>query len=376
MIRAFLLLLLLILLTGGLAFGSSDLDFVEINAGSDSMPEANFGEACSASQDTVINSGGGEIFTHDRSGLSWNRLIPSVDFDASSLAICADGSRLVASSSIDGVRVYDRAGQGWSENTALSAEVPLAVAISGDCETVLVGLLVADTTKIFRPSGVDWVEIDEVPGGSAVAVSHDGSRWFSANSQANVAYITDEGVETPEEISPPEGSHLFGFALDASPDGDQVTICDPEWENLSGHWVGACFVYRESNDWVLQETETLVASDGMTDDHFGHSAGVTSNGETFIGSPFNGIECPGSGCNTGAVYRFEDGNEIEKLISFDPEKNNHLGWCVSAGGGTVLLSEPRGGTSNEGRSLVSTHQTIFSDGFESGDTTGWSTSTP
>ena len=144
---------------------------------------------------------------------------------------------------------------------------------------------------------------------------------------------------------------------------------------LSGVSVRYVEAADEGTAWV--ETAKLLASDGAADDLFGLSASVS--GDTAL---VGALQDDDNGTDSGSAYVFVRSGGVwtqqAKLLASDGAAEDFFGFSVSVSGDTALVGaglDDDNGTSS-GSAYVFEDASIFFDGFESGDTSAWSSQVP
>lgn len=134
---------------------------------------------------------------------------------------------------------------------------------------------------------------------------------------------------------------------------------------------GAAYVFRRSGT-TWTEEQRLTASDGHAEANFGIGAALLGN-LALVGAEFN---FPGDP-ERGVVYEYRDQGgtwiEIQKFAAPQGNEFDAFGQAISLTPERVLVSHrnefvlPPGG----GSAWIFRRPTLFEDGFESGDTSGW-----
>lgn len=219
------------------------------------------------------------------------------------------------------VRVYVRSGAGWILQETLTADpsepsggLGLAVAIDGD--TLVVG----------APGGPG------APAGtvaSAYVFVRTGTTWTQQ------ARLTNN--------RPLHASH-FGSEVSISQDTVVVgDYADDQTESVSDD-TGAAFVFvRRDGLWSLQQK--LTASDALPKAHFGESVAI--DGDTIVaGEPRDQPDPGAPGYQAGSAYVFTRSGDVwterQKLTASDGASNEMFGHAVAISGQTVAI---KGGSS-------------------------------
>jgi hypothetical protein len=132
-----------------------------------------------------------------------------------------------------------------------------------------------------------------------------------------------------------ESNDRFGSSVSISSDG-LTAIVGALWDNDNGSFAGSAYIY-ELVGGVWEETK-LLASDGASDDDFGISVSISSDGTAAIVGAYNDDD---NGTNSGSayIYRLVKGIWQEtKLIASDGASGERFGHSVSiSGNGTTAL---------------------------------------
>ncbi|MEM1181231.1 MAG: FG-GAP repeat protein [Acidobacteriota bacterium] len=169
---------------------------------------------------------------------------------------------------------------------------------------------------------------------------------------------------------------LFGFSVSVHGDTAIVGARNAETPTVRS---GAAYIFSRNQGGVGSwgEVTKLVASDAAVAEAFGNA--VSLHGDTaIIGTfPFNG--------DLGSAYVFsrnqggvDNWGEVTKLIASDSEAPDDFGNSVAVHDDTVIVGAPRDTEAGvrTGSAYLFRAITLFVDGFESGDTSNWSTTQP
>lgn len=144
--------------------------------------------------------------------------------------------------------------------------------------------------------------------GSSVAVSGDvalvGARWDNPKgslSGSAYAYRYDGASWVEEQkLLASDGAAFDQFGISVAVSGD-VAVIGAWLDDDNGSESGSAYVYRyDGASWM--EEQKLLASDGATEDEFGHSVAV-SNDVALVGAPSDGDKGEWSG--SAYVYRYD-----------------------------------------------------------------------
>jgi hypothetical protein len=304
------------------------------------------------------------------------------------------------------VYVFDRTPGGLVQRQKLVAGIPTdsvsfgwSLAVDGD--TLVVGSArwwapdEIGTVHIFTRSLDVWnlaqvlTASDATPGdnfGHSVALSGDvlvvgaPQSDHSGTSLAGAAYVFQRAGDTWTEhqiltASDPVAWDGFGESVALSSDFILTGAAGTDRPGLPDS--GAACLFESVGDvWV--ERQTLTASDGGPADFFGNPVNLA--GDTAIVSAVD-HDLPGLP-NAGAAYVFarvgDTWHEMEKCTAADAAAGDEFGSGIAISGQTVVIGVPLDDHSagTDAGSVYVFRLASFADGFESGDTSGWSTTLP
>ena len=322
--------------------------------------------------DKRVDSGSAYIFT--RNGSSWiqsTKLVPTDGASSShfgiSVSISADGTTaLVGSVNADGIvgnsgsaYIFTRNGSGWIQSAKLIASdgatndyFGRSVSISADGSTALVGSYYDDD----RGSN----------SGSTYVFIKDGSNWIQSTK-----LVASDGSD----------SDLFGYSVSISADGTTALV-GAHGNDDNGDNSGSAYIFtRNGSNWI--QSAKLVASDGTSNDYFGHSVSISADGTTaLVGAHYDDDK----GNDSGSAYIFtRNGSswiQSAKLMPTDGAAQDRFGYSVSisADGTTALVGafgdDDKGSTFvfiKEGSNWIQSAKLVASDST-TGDGFGWSVS--
>ncbi|MBU4366049.1 MAG: FG-GAP repeat protein, partial [Verrucomicrobia bacterium] len=176
----------------------------------------------------------------------------------------------------------------------------------------------------------------------------------------------------------------FSYSVALSGDGNTVLIGAHSADVVAGVGTnnnqGAAYVFTRGGGW--SEQAKLIASDGATNDWFGSSVALSSDGNTaIIGASWADV---GVSTNQGAVYVFTQGggwSEQAKLIASDGAEGDYFGQvALSSDGNTALIGVHMSGYANQGAGYVFTRylgnwseqKKLTVAAWTAGDYFGWS----
>ena len=182
-------------------------------------------------------------------------------------------------------------------------------------------------------------------------------------------------------------SDLFGWSVSISSDGS-TAIIGAYLENTSPNTDnGAAYVFTRSAG-VWSQQQKLLASDAASSDNFGYSVALSSDSNTAIVGAYNESTSPNS--ENGAAYVFTRSSgtwtQQQKLTASDAATDDSFGYSValSSDGNTALIGaytvdDPN---TNQGSAYVFTRsagtwteqQQLTASDYSSGDQFGWSVS--
>jgi hypothetical protein len=330
---------------------------------SDYINSGFFGTAVAMSGDTAIfgargvdvKKGAAYIFIHEPGGWVEQQKLTAFDgaaFDEFGLSVAIDGDTAVVGAYKNhhslltepgAAYVFTRSGTVWSLEQKLVADVPASddwfgyrVAIEGD--TVVVSAIQHNATGaayVFTRSGTIWSQDQKLTGSGG---ADDAS---------------------------------FGATVDLA--GDTLVVGSSGTDHSGLLNPGAAYVFIESGG-VWSEQQRLIADDAAEGDVFGVAA---IEGDTILvgaqrADPYGILD-------SGAAYVFARSGgtwtQQQKLIAFSPEEEARLGSSVTLTLDIALVGAPwtDAGAIAEAGAVGSYDYVgqIFTDGFESGDLSGW-----
>ena len=183
--------------------------------------------------------------------------------------------------------------------------------------------------------------------GRSVSISSDGStaivgaRYDDDNgSQSGSAYIYKlvEGIWQETKLLASDGADgdYFGQSVSISSDGS-TAIVGAYGDDDNGTLSGSAYIYKLVGG-VLQETK-LLASNGASEDYFGYSVSISSDGATAI---VGAVWDDDNGTNSGSAYIYKlDGGvwQETKLLASDGASSDQFGASISISkdGGTAIV---------------------------------------
>lgn len=211
-----------------------------------------------------------------------------------------------------------------------------------------------------------------------------------ANGAVHVYGRAETWIELQEILSPASGQSEAWFGFSVALDGDLLAVGSPLLDRntpppaLSN--AGGVYVYEVLTPPFLEfELQALLRPPELTHgDNFGTGVDIAEpvpgKPELLAGSPG---EDAGGVFNAGAVYRYLRSGEpdaaswhlVSRMARSVPGETDSLGYSVGFWDGGVLAGAPFPQTDHTG-SVLFFDARLFSDGFESGDTSAWTSVVP
>lgn len=288
----------------------------------------------------------GAAYIFRRTGTSWSQQQQLTAGDGASndnfswsVALSSDGNTALVGAYIKQVNgngaqgaayVFTLSGATWSQQQELTTGDGAAndnfgssVALSSDGNTALVGagnkMIGTNSSQgavyAFTRSGATWSQQQKLTAdngatenyfGNAMALSRDGNTVLIGSPGANgyqgaVYAFTRSGAtwSQRQELTTGDGASgdLFGNSMALSSDSNTALI----GAYYKNNGQGAAYVFTLSGATWSQQQE-LTANDGASDDNFGNSVALSSDGKTaLVGSPYKQVNGTGG---AGATYAF------------------------------------------------------------------------
>ena len=316
-------------------------------------------------------TGAAYIFT--KSGSTWTQQAMITASDAAlsdsfgcSVSLSSDGSTALVgaqakSSNTGAAYIFTRSGSTWTQQSKLTASDATtsdyfgwSVSLSADGSTALVGAYFKSTQTgaayIFTKSGSTWTQqamitaSDAAEGdrfGYSASLSADGSTAlvgaYYKSSYTGAAYIFTRSGSTwtqQQKITASDAAADDQFGTSVSLSGDGSTALVGAYYKSS--YTGAAYVFtRSGSTWTQQQK--ITASDATTNDYFGASVSLSSDGSTAL------VGAQGKSSYTGAAYIFTRSGSTwtqqQKITASDAAGNDYFGNAVSlsADGSTALV---------------------------------------
>ena len=173
-----------------------------------------------------------------------------------------------------------------------------------------------------------------------VKVRHKGTTYGYSNWSSVVSFSTNTSFYPQNEIakllaSDGATNDRFGYSVSISGDGNTV-IVGAQYDDDKGINSGSAYIYtRSSGTWSQQAK--LLASDGSTSDYFGVSVSMSSDGNTAIVGAHGDDSARGSAyiyTRSGSTWTYQT-----KLTASDGATNDYFGRSVSlsSDGNTAIV---------------------------------------
>jgi hypothetical protein len=237
------------------------------------------------------------------------------------------------------------------------------LSISSDGNTAIIGAYLGSASPtpyggvayVFTRSGTTWTQQAKLAPsdraasdnfGISVSISEDGNTVLigatgedtSPNSSNGAVYVfTRSGTTWTQQAkllaSDAASSDTFGFSSSISADGNTALIGAYLEDTSPNTNNGAAYVFTRSGTTWTQQAK-LLASDAASNDNFGLSVDISSNGNTaLIGAPY---ESTSPNTSNGAVYVFTRSGttwtQRQKIVSEDATSSYLFGGVVSISG--------------------------------------------
>jgi hypothetical protein len=377
--------------------------------------EGYFGYVVAVSGDTVVvgapfdddngtGSGAAYVFGRNQDGAdAWGQvaklMAPDGEaYDRFGFSVGVSGDAILVGASGDddngdnsgAAYVFER-NQGGADSWGQVAKLTPSNGAAGDCfgraaavsgDTVVVGAPFDDDSGgdsgvayTFVRQGNTWVEqgkptaSDGAAGdyfGHSVAVSGDavavGAWWAGNGSESGAAYVFGQNQGGADQwgqvakLTASDGAAGDYFGVSVAVSGDTVVV-GADGHDDNGTDSGAAHVFARNQGGADQwgEVTELLASDGLTGDHFGVSVAVSGD-TVVVGALFDDENGDGS----GAAYVFERNQggadqwgQVAKLLASDGAADDHFGISVATSGDTVVVGAD--GDDDSGSSSGSTY---------------------
>lgn len=326
----------------------------------------------------------GRVYIYLRTGTSWGLEatltgIGTGDYFGSDICINGLGDRLVigaygrdANGSDSGSSyIYKRTGTTWSQELVWSPSDNVSLdyfgcsvsidysgtrAIIGSYLSDPGGVAAAGSAYVIVRSGSTWTQeakltaSDKAVGarfGISCSINNDGTRCVIGTYQATVdsfsacgkAYIFVRSGSTWNQqaklvANDAYFNSYFGNSVDISGDGSICVVTSYNKNNSTGQ---AYIFIRSGTNW--SQSQGLIAGDGSTNDNFGYSCSISTNGSRIIIGSIYGDKP--SVANCGSVYIFDKFGPIwTQQAEVNPSNGingGSFGWSISISGDGNLI---------------------------------------
>ena len=282
-----------------------------------------------------------KIQASDKQAYDYFGISVSISSDGNSAIVGAYGEDAVGATNAGAAYIFTRSGTTWTQQQKIQASdksqediFGFSVAISGDGNTALVGAMFEDIVAatnagaayIFTRSGTTWTQQAKIQASDtgasdffsrAVSISSDGNTTIvgahqegTGGTNAGAAYIfTRSGTTWTQQqkiqASDKQTQDQFGYSVSISSDGNSA-IVGAHLEDTGGTNAGAAYIFtRSGTTWTQQQK--IQASDAVSSHFFGSSVAISSDGNTtLVGA---GGDSTG-GTDAGAAYIYQGGYYI------------------------------------------------------------------
>ena len=331
-----------------------------------------------------------ELLASDRLGSDNFSSSVAISPSGDTIVVGADSSDPSGVLNAGAVYVYKWNGSVWVE-TKITASDKLAsdgfgksVAISYDCNTIVVGASAADpgsvinagAVYVYKWNGSIWAETKIVASdktasdafGMSLDINSDGTIIVVGALLADPDTLSSAGAvyvykwngsiwaETKITASDKKAGAMLGKAVSVNSDGS-IFIASAYQDNQDGvTGAGAVYVYKWNGS-IWAETK-IVASDKTASDAFGMSLDINSDGNAFIVGA--SLADPGSISNSGSAYIYKYVDSIwseTKLTASINDVNGFFGSSVaiSLDGNNAIVGAPNlkvDSTTNAGMAFI------------------------
>ena len=398
---------------------------------SDAAAGQQFGNPVAVHGDTMIIGAPGDATGGDASGAAyifervgdvWTEQIKlmkdtPVTFDLFGQAVATNGETVFVgalgdnevSTSAGAVYVYRKVGEVWTfQDQLLASDAEtfdnFGRSLATTESTLVVGAEGDDTAcpadpfcnsgaaYVFEEIGGTWTEDDKlVPSdpeegdffGRVVAIDATtivvgAEEEDESGSNAGAAYVFENdggGWTEVEKLLADDGAKDDNFGAAVAVAGTTVVV-GARRDDDGGNASGSAYVFDEIGG-LWTQSQKLTASDASIADNFGSAVSMQA-GTIVVGAPsddhggFNGA---------GSVYRFIQAGstwtEEQKLIAADARASHQFGNAVAPDGDVLAIGAfGDDDVGPESGAVYLFEAMVFSDGFESGNTSAWSSSVP
>jgi hypothetical protein len=254
--------------------------------------------------------------------------------------------------------------------------------------------------RIYQRDAFDWLLTQEIFGGTdeelgaALALVDEGRLVAGApgaydNGAIRIYADVGAWVEIQEIVSPACCQTEAGFGTTVAAAGPWIAVGSPMWDRLiagggQAPSVGNVNLYRlDGLSWVSHSSAR--PAEATSSDLYGQSLALRAVGELgavlLVGAPLDDVDVA---TNRGAAYlwRLEgDAWRVHwRLLGQNGDALDQFGSSVALGAAGALVGAPYAAANGVGTQgavyFFDGVVPLFYDGFESGDTAGWSAATP
>ncbi len=205
---------------------------------------------------------------------------------------------------------------------------------------------------------------------------------------AGAAYVFARNQNGPDawgqvaKITPADGTTHGHFGCSVAMSGG-IAVVGADGDDDNGPQTGSAYVFRRdqggSDAWLF--VAKLAASDGVANDNFGFA--VSISGDTIVVGVPNDYD-NGVGSGSAYVFRRNQGGpdawgQVAKINAPDAAAEDDFGCSVSVDAEIAIIGKRYDDDLGENAGtayLYIISDAFFADGFEAGDTSGWSTTAP
>jgi hypothetical protein len=294
----------------------------------------------------ITGQGAAYVFSPDGTGMwAQTQIISLADgtgFDNFGSAIAFDNDRLVIGA--HGVNIGDNLAQGaayaFARSSSGFSQIQEILADDGAMNDNFgnSAAMVGDTLFI----GANAATVDDVfAEGAVYAYTYDGEQW-----------------QQVQKLIESEGATFDFFGISLAFDGTTLMVGATE----SGGGSGSVLVFAsEDGQWVGQQR--LSADDLVSGANFGNAIALHGD-DALIGADIQTVD---GNTSRGAVYRFHRGadgwTQQETILSSDGTTDDFFGQSIDYDGTTALITTLHP-NSNQGAAYFDTSDSLFADGFD------------
>lgn len=157
--------------------------------------------------------------------------------------------------------------------------------------------------------------------------------------QTNGYYIETQTIFAPDGRTNDD----FGRSVAVSSNGNIIVVGAPGYDDLQGEDSGAVYVFKKNSSGIFTYLKKLTPINGVGVDYFGFSVGISSSGDCVIAGAYNNDS---TDVDSGTAYVFIENNsdyqQSQKLLPSDLSAKDNLGFSLSLSEDdkTLLLGAP------------------------------------